>query len=148
GRDRLRLPYPGNRLVGYISGQVVVRIPRGGNQVAVFVEDGVPMIHISGVKAVEVVEPETVRPAIEGAGRARLPRGRVVVLADPGRHVAVLAQHFAARAAGSRQNAGVSVISRGHLRDPGEGGGVVVATCDQGGSRGAAQRGGMKAVVA
>ena len=109
--DARDLPRPVDRLVRQVFGQVVVRVGALGNEVAVLEQDRVPVVHVAGVEAVEVVEPEAVGPAVERPGGARLPGGRVVVLADPGGHVAVLAEHLADRAAASRQDAGVAVVA-------------------------------------
>jgi hypothetical protein len=49
-------------------------------------------------KAVEIIEAHPGRPLIEGAGLARLVKGRVVVLAEPRGRVAVLFQDGADRA--------------------------------------------------
>jgi hypothetical protein len=48
---------------------------------------GIPVVHVPGVEAVEVVETEAAGPAVEGPGGAGLPWGCVVVLADPGSRV-------------------------------------------------------------
>ena len=74
GRDALDLADPGDGLVGDVVGQVVVRVGRGGDEVAVLVEDRVPVVHVAGVEAVEVVEPEPVGPAVERARRRWSPR--------------------------------------------------------------------------
>src|SRR5712675_2717664 len=106
------------------------------------------MVHVPAVETVEVVETETVRPTVEGAGGARLPGGRVVILPDPRRHVSILPQHFADGAAASRQHAGVAFVTRRGLRDAGEGCGMVIAPRDERRSRRAAQRGGVEAIEA
>ena len=118
-----------------------------GNEVAVLEEHRVPVVHVAGVEAVEVVEPEAVGPAVERPGGARLPGGRVVVLADPGGHVAVLAQHLADGAATPRQDAGVAVVAGGRLGDDAGRGGVMVAAGDERGPRRAAKRRRVEAVV-
>src|SRR5262249_34922854 len=147
GRDRLRLPHPGNRLVGDVGGQVIVRIRGGRHEIAILEEDRVPVVHVTGIEPVEIVEAEAVHPAVEGTGGARLPGGRIVVLADPRGHVAVLPQHLTARAAAARQDAGVAVIARGEFGYAGERGGVVVAAGDQRRTCRTAERGGVKVVV-
>jgi hypothetical protein len=52
------------------------------------------LTRVAGVEAVEIIEAETIGPAVEWANLARLPNGCVVVLADPGSGVAVLPQDF------------------------------------------------------
>ena len=103
--DALDLAHPGDGLVGEVGRQVVVRVGRGRDEVPVLVQHRVPVVHVAGVEAVEVVEPEAIGPAVERAGGARLPGRRVVVLADPGGHVPVLPQHLADGAGTARQHA-------------------------------------------
>ena len=138
--DARDLAGPRDRLVGQVFGQVVVRVRALGDEVPVLEQDRVPVVHVAGVEAVEVVEPEAVGPAVERPGGARLPRGGVVVLADPGGHVAVLAEDLADGAAASRQHARVAVVAGGRLGDDPGRGGVVVAARDERGPRRAAQR--------
>src|SRR5262245_38210878 len=106
------------------------------------------MVHVAGVEAIEVVEAEAVGPAVERAGGARLPCRRVVVLADPRRHVSVLPQHLADGPAAARQHAGVAVVARGRLGDAAERGGLVIAAGDERGAGRAAEGGRVEAVVA
>ena len=127
---------------------MVVGILRARDEISVLVEDGIPVVHVPGVEAVEVVEAESVGPVVEGAGGAGLPRGCVVVLTDPGGHVSVLAEDFADGAAAFGQDAGVTVVSGGNLGDAGECSGVMIASGDECGTRGAAEGGGVEAVVA
>ena len=74
------------------------------------------MVHVPGVEAIEVVEAESVGPVVERPGGARLPCGSVVVLADPGGHVSVLAEDFTDGAAAFRQNARVTVVAGSESR--------------------------------
>src|SRR5262249_17974432 len=87
-----------------------------------------------------------VGPAIEWPRGAQLPWRRVVILANPGGHVSVLAQHFANRAAASRQDARVAIVACRQLRNTRERGRMLIAASDQCGPRRAAQRRGMKAI--
>ena len=147
-RDAFRLANPRDRLIGDIGREVIVRVGRPRDEIAVLVEDGIPMVHVAGVEAVEVVEAQAVGPAVERAGRARLPGRRVVVLADPGGHVAVLTEDFADGAAASRKNADVAVVAGGELRDAGKRRRVMVAAGYERRARRAAERGRVKVVVA
>ncbi len=106
------------------------------------------MVHVAGVEAVEIVEPQAVGPAVERPGRACLPGRRVVVLADPGGHVAVLAQHLADGAGRARQDRRVAVVPGRRLGDGGGRRRVVVAPGDQRRAGRRAERGGVEAVVA
>jgi hypothetical protein len=146
-RDALHLAHPGDGLVGEVFGQVVIRVGRGGDEVAVLVEDRVPVVHVAGVEAVEVVEPEPVGPAVERAGGTGLPRRSVVVLADPSGHVAILAQHLADGAAASWQHARVPVVAGCGFGNDSGGGGVVVPAGDERRACWAAERRRMEAVV-
>src|SRR5271154_1195792 len=119
GRDAVGLTGPCDGFVGDVGGEVVGGILGARDEIAVLVEDGIPVIHVSGIEAVEVVEAEAVGPVVEGAGGAGLPSWSVVVLADPGGHVSVLAEDFADRATAFGKDAGVAVVSCGCLCDAG-----------------------------
>jgi hypothetical protein len=99
---------------------------------AVLVEHRVPVVHVAGVEAVEVVEPQSVGLAVERAGGARLPRGGGMVLADPGGYVSVLPEHLADGAAAVRQNTRVAFVTRGRFGDAAERRRMVVAAGDEG----------------
>ena len=58
-----------------------------------------PLARVAADEAVEVFEAHAGRPLVERAGLARRPGRRVVVLAEPGRAVAVLQQDAADRRA-------------------------------------------------
>src|SRR5207342_3745326 len=95
---------------------------------AVLEQDRVPVVHVAGVEAVEVIEPQAAGPVVERPGRARLPGRRVVVLPDPGGHIPVLAQYFGDRARAAGDHAGVAVVAgRGLLNDAGRDRVVVAA---------------------
>jgi len=51
-----------------------------------------PLVGIAAIEAIKIFEAHAVRPPVEGAALARLEGRRVVVLAEPGRTVAVVAQ--------------------------------------------------------
>jgi hypothetical protein len=88
--DDLHLLHPGDRPVREVGGKMIVGIARARHAVAVLVKDRLVLARVAGVEAVEVIEAEAIRPAVERADLARLPDRRVVVLADPGGGVAVL----------------------------------------------------------
>src|SRR5215813_12367884 len=85
---------------------------------------------------------------IEGTSRAKFPCRRVVVLADPRRHVSVLAQDFADRAAILRQDTRITVISGRGFTDNSEAGAMMVASGNQRGSSRRTQRRGVKPIEA
>ena len=130
-RDACDLARPGDRLVGQVGGQVVVGVRTLGNEVPVLVQARVPVVHVAGVESIEVVKPEAVGPAVEGPGGTRLPRRGIMVLADPGGGIAILAENLADRAAASRQDARVAIVAGGRLGDDSGRGGVMVAARDQ-----------------
>ena len=47
GRDAFRLAHPGDGLIGDVGGQVIVRIGRSRNEIAILVEDWIPMVHVA-----------------------------------------------------------------------------------------------------
>ncbi len=147
-RDAGGLSDPCDGFVGDVGGEVVVGILGARDKISVLIKDGIPVVHVPGIEAVEVVEAESVGPVVEGAGGAGLPCGSVVVLADPGGHVSVLAEDFADGAAAFGKDAGVAVVSGGEFGDAGECSGVMIASGDERGARGAAESGGVEAVVA
>src|SRR4029453_9224213 len=88
--ERVQLIEIGDGLVGHVGGEVVVgiadvRVDARG----VAVEIGLPLIGLAAVEAVEIFEAHAAGPLIEGAGLARYIGRRVVILAVPGRGVAV-----------------------------------------------------------
>src|SRR5262249_43703955 len=147
GSDALDLAHPADGMVGEVGGQVVVWITGGRDEVPVLVEHRVPVVHVAAVETIEIIEPEPVSPTIEWPGCASFPNRRVVVLADPRCHVAVLSKDLAHRSCTVGQDGGVAVISCGRFADHTGGRGVVVATSDERGPRRAAQRGRVEAIV-
>jgi len=125
----------------------VVWVTGSGDKVPVLEENRIPVVHVTCVEPVEVVESKPVCPAIERTSCARLPSGRVVVLSDPSCHVAVLPQDLANRAAASRQDARVAVVSCGRLGNACECRGMMISARYQRCSRGTTQRCRVEAVV-
>src|SRR5262249_58159578 len=120
----------------------------GGRGFAFGVGRWVPVVHVTAIEAVEIVEAEPICPTVKGTGRARLPNRRVVVLTDPGGHVSVLSQDFADRACATRQHRGVAVISSSRLADYAGGRRVVVAPSNKRSACPTGQGRRMEAVVA
>ena len=146
GRDALDPLSPRDRLVRKVGGQIIIRVIGTGNQVAVLVQDRVPMVHVAGVEAVEVVETQAVRPTVKWPGRAAVPRRRVVVLADPGSHVAVLTKCFCDSAGAARNYGCVAVVASCDLTDHAGRHRVVVAASEKRGPGWAAEGGGMETI--
>ena len=107
-----------------------------------------PLAGVAADKAEEMFEAEPGRPAVERSGLARLPGRRVVVLAEPGRAVAVLAQHAADRGGVLADDGVVAGIARRRFGDDAEPGRVVIASGEQRRPRRRAQRGRVKVGVA
>ena len=61
-----------------------------------------PLVRIAAYEAVEVLEAEPGGPQVERPGLAGVPVGNVVVLAVPGRVLAVLLEHLGERPAALR----------------------------------------------
>ena len=80
-------------VVRFQSGIAHVGIDRRG----VAEQVRLPLAGVTADEAIEVLEAHAGRPLIERAGLARLPVRRVVVLAEPGRAVAVVQQDPADR---------------------------------------------------
>ena len=152
GRDRLLLVDVADRLVGQ---RIVERVAALHalrhdhlDAVVVAVEGRRPLVGLRRHEAVEVVETLQRRPAVKRAGDARFPVGHVVVLADPERAVAVLAQDLRDGRRALRDLAGVAGVRGAHLGDHAGAHRVVVAPGDQRGAGRRAQRRGVEARVA
>ena len=94
---RLLELHPGDRLVGHVGHEVIVRILRHLHQVGAVVESRRPLVRLPTDEAVELVEPGARRPTIGRAGDAGLPGRGLVALAVGGGAVAVEAQHLGER---------------------------------------------------
>ena len=79
--DDFHLLHPGDRLVGDVGGEVIVRIVRPRNAIAVLVEDSLVLARVPGIEAVEVVEAEAIGPSVEGSDLTGFPDRRVAVFA-------------------------------------------------------------------
>src|SRR6266576_941871 len=108
---------------------MIIRIGGARNSVFVFKEDGLVLARVSGVEAVEVIEPEPAWPVIERADFARFPRRRVVVLPDPGGSVTVLSQYLRDSPSTLRNDAGVAIVAGGEFGDNSSSSDVVITAC-------------------
>ena len=148
GRQRLLGAHPVDRLVGHVDREVVVRrLPVLDARDAV-VDGRRPLVGLAADEAVELVEAGAGGPAVVGTGDRHLPRRRLVVLAEGGGAVAVLAQDLGERRDARRTHAGVAREGGGQLHDRARVVGVVVVPGEQRGAGRAAERRGVEAVVA
>ena len=99
------------------------------------------------VEAVEVVEPQAGRPAVERTGRADVRLRRVVPLAEHARGVAVVAQHLRHQRRAPRDDARVAGVAGAHLDDDAGADAVMIAAGEQRAARRAAERRGVEAGV-
>ena len=93
--DRLLPVEPGNGVINQVFGQVVtlLRLLPRFNREFIAKQLRLPLAGFAAMEAVEVLEPEAGRPAMERADRRGIPVGRVVPLApDPGA-VTILLEH-------------------------------------------------------
>jgi len=147
--ERVDPPHPVDGVVGHGGGEVPARLADiGVDGSGVAEQVRLPLARVAADEAVEIVEPHAGRPLVERAGLARLERRRVVVLAEPGRAVAVLFQDLADRCRIAADEAVIAGIAGRLLGDHAEAHGMVVAAGDQRGARRRAQRGGMEIRVA
>src|SRR4051812_48562362 len=94
-----------------------------------------------------MLEARARRPAIEWAGRARLPERDLVTFTELCRGVAIQFEDLRERCAGIRAYGGVAWRRRGHFRDAAHTHRVMVPAAQQRRARRGANRGGMKAGV-
>ena len=107
-----------------------------------------PLVGLAAHEPVEVIEAHPRGPLVEGAGRAVLKAGRVVVLAEPRRGIAILFEDLADRGVLRTDDGIVARVARGQLGDHAEAHRVMVAAGDQRCPRGRAQRRGVELRVA
>src|SRR5438876_485890 len=82
--------------VGHIGDQVVAGLPDPREDRGMIAEEkGGPLIGFTAHEPVEVIEAHPARPLVEGSSQAIEIGRRVMVLAEPGRGVAVLLQYLA-----------------------------------------------------
>src|SRR5260370_38315317 len=106
-----------------------------------------PLIGLAAEEAVELVEARAGRPAVGWAGRTHLPSGGLMRLAECRRAVAIQPQHLRQRRyavgalPGLSRESGSGFGNRAHVVH------VMIATAEQCGSRGRAERCGVELVV-
>src|SRR4029453_16599647 len=97
-------------------------------------EIGRPLIGLAAHEPVEVLEAHPTRPLVEGSSQAVEIGRRVMVLAEPGRGVAVLLKNLADGSLVLGNDAVVARIAGGLLGDHTKTRRMVVAAGDQGGA--------------
>ena len=149
GFTRLRVPHPADRPIDEVGVEVVALLRRaiGLHRAGVLEQHRVVLVRLARDEAVEVVEPEPGRPAIERADHARLPVRRVVILAEPRRVVAVVLQDPTDRRGRLRNHRGVAREPRRPFRHEPRPAVVMVPPGQQRGTRRPADRGGVEPVV-
>ena len=143
---------PLDRLAGHRVRQVVrvllvVVLRLRSDDLLVLRQARIPLAGPAAEEAVEVVEPPAGRPAVERPGRALLPVGRQVPLAERRRAVPVVPQDTRQRRAIARKGGRVPGEPARELTDRADANGVAVAPGQQRGSRRRAQRRDVEAVV-
>ena len=138
-----------DRIVGHRRDQVPARLAEVGvDRRGVAEQVRLPLVGVAADEAVEVVEAHAGRPLVERPGLARLELRRVVVLAEPGRPVAVVLEDLADRRLVPGHDAVVAGIAGRLLGDDAEAHRVMVAPGDQRRARRRAQRGRVEVGVA
>jgi hypothetical protein len=139
----LRVADEAHRLVGEVLGEVVALLRHVGlvDVVVVLDEVGIPVVRLAPDEAVEAVEATGERPIALRRPHGPLVDRHVVVLADPERVPALLAEHLGHRRVLHRDVARVAGEALGALGDLGEAVLVVVAAGEEARPRRGAQRG-------
>ena len=112
------------------------------------VQVGRPLVGLAAHESVEIFEAHAGRPLVEWPRHAVLIGGRVMVLAEPRRGVAILLEDLADGGALGADDGIVAREAGGHFADDAEADRVVVAAGDQRRARGRAKRGGAELRVA
>ena len=132
GRSGVQLLDVVDRVVGLVGNQVVAGLADPGENLRVVLEEiGLPLVGVAAHEAVEIVETHTGRPLVEWAGAAVLEGRRVVVLAEPGRGIAVLLQNRADRGVVHAKDGVVAWIAGGLLGNHTETDRMMVASGNQ-----------------
>ena len=148
GRKRLVAPQPVDAMLREVVAQVVFLVVRRLDLVGVLDQSRFPLRGLAGDETVEVVEAVPGRPAVERTHRRGLVGRCVVPLADRGRVVAVVPQHFGDRRRRFRDHAGVSIPIHRALGDRSIADTLVIAPGQKRGARRRADRGRVERVVA
>ena len=128
GRHRLLRLDPVDRLVGHVHGEVVVVHLRRLDLDRPVVDERIPLVGLTADEAVELVESLMRGPAIERSRHTRLPRGRLVPLAERAGAVSVEPQHLGEWRNAVRVLPGVAGKRRRRLHDRAGVDGVMIAS--------------------
>ena len=149
GHQRLLPAHPLDGVVGQVFGEVIAFL--GGlcqlDRRGALVERGVVLVGLGADEAVEILEAAAGRPGVVRAGRAGLPTGHFMALAELRRGVAVQLERLGQRGAGLGADRAVAGRRGGHLGDAAHADRVVVAPGQQRLARRRAEGGGVEAVV-
>jgi len=141
GRQCVLHPHPGDRLIGEIDVEDVIRLAHiRFNRRHVFVQRRVPLVAVAAEEAVKVLKAETVRPQVERPCLARHPVRHIVHLAKPRGVVAVLLENGPDRTSTLWHQRIVAGIAGCELGNVAAGNRMVVAPGDQSSPRRRAQR--------
>ena len=137
------------RVVRHAGDEVVAGVLDPRKDLRVIAEEPrPPLVGLAAHEAVEILEAHAARPLIERTHQAVFVARRVVVLAEPGRRVAVLLHDLADGRVVASDDGVVSRIARGLLGNHAESHGVMVASGEQRRSRRRAERGGVELRIA
>src|SRR5215510_14980560 len=129
GRSSVLRADPVDGTIGQVVDQYVVRVSERRQYRRVVLEQGrVPLIRVTAKKSVEVLEAKSSRPLVVGSAGALHPLRNKVVLAEPGRVVAVVDENVADGADALGNERGVARISCGEFRDVRHAAGMMIAT--------------------
>ena len=121
-----------DRVVGHVGDEVVAGVSDPRKDLCrVAEEKRRPLVGLAPHEAVEVIEPHPARPLVKGPRRTYLIAGRVVVLAEPRRRVAVLLQDRTDGGTLRPDDGVVPRVSSGHFGDHAKAHRVMVAARDQ-----------------
>ncbi len=149
GRRAALRPDPADRLVGQIAVEDVVRIAdRRLDRRGVLVERRGPLVGVALHEAVEVLEAEPGRPAIERPARSQFPQRRDMRLAEHARGIAGIGQQPRARRRRLGDDAGIAVEPGRGIGHVGDVHGMVIAPGQQRGARRRADAGRGEGAVA
>jgi len=146
--QRFRALDPVDGAVGKVGGEMVVFVIRWAVDERIILDEmRIILMRLATDEAVEIIEAHGVRPMVERTLRARFDIRRVVPFAEHRGVIAVQAQHLGDAGGGFRPPAIIAGIAGGKIGNNAEPHGMMVAPGEQGGARGRAQAGIMKAVI-
>lgn len=140
-RNDAELSHVADRLIRHVSREVVAGLSDPWKNLCVIAEQvGCPLVGLAAHEAIEVFETHPRGPLVVGARQAVLIARRVVVLAEPGRRIAVVFQDFTDAGVIETEDGIITWITGGLLGDHTETHGVMIAAGNQSRARGRAER--------